>query len=78
MSKRKILKRSRVKPFLKYANMQHLMPTRYVVDIDVKKTAGQVCVCVFGGRGVVCVYARLCGCVCVCECVCNVCVCRLT
>ena len=29
MSKKKILKRSKVKPFLKFVNYQHLMPTRY-------------------------------------------------
>lgn len=37
MSKKKILKRSKVKPFLKYINYQHIMPTRYVVsDIDLR------------------------------------------
>eukprot|EP00178_Gracilaria_changii_P008916 TRINITY_DN2658_c0_g1_i2.p1 TRINITY_DN2658_c0_g1~~TRINITY_DN2658_c0_g1_i2.p1 ORF type:complete len:158 (-),score=20.53 TRINITY_DN2658_c0_g1_i2:47-469(-) len=36
MSKKKILKRSRVKPFIKYINYNHIMPTRYSVDIDVK------------------------------------------
>jgi len=37
MSKKKILKRSRVKPFIKYVNYQHLMPTRYqVADIELK------------------------------------------
>ena len=35
MNKAKILKRSRVKPFVKYVNYQHMMPTRYSVDIDV-------------------------------------------
>lgn len=35
MSKTKILKRSKVKPFIKYVNYQHLMPTRYTVDLDV-------------------------------------------
>ena len=37
MSKEKIAKRSKVKPFLKYVNYSHLMPTRYVVDLDLKK-----------------------------------------
>ena len=36
MSKKKILKKSKVKPFLKYVNLQHVMPTRYAVDIDLK------------------------------------------
>lgn len=36
MSKKKILKRSRIKPFVKYVNYNHIMPTRYSVDIDVK------------------------------------------
>jgi len=37
MSKEKIEKRSKMKPFLKYVNYSHLMPTRYVVDLDLKK-----------------------------------------
>jgi len=38
MSKKKIVKRSKVKPFVKYVNYNHLMPTRYTVtDIDVKQ-----------------------------------------
>lgn len=36
MSKKKILKRSRVKPFVKLVNYTHLMPTRYSVDVDVR------------------------------------------
>merc|ERR1712137_1040653 len=37
MSKKKILKRSKIKPFLKYVNYQHIMPTRYMVsDIDLR------------------------------------------
>ncbi|KAL0480477.1 ribosomal protein L27 [Acrasis kona] len=36
MSKRKISLRSHVKPFVKTFNYQHLMPTRYGVDIDLK------------------------------------------
>ena len=37
MSKAKVEKRSKVKPFLKYVNYTHLMPTRYTVDMDLKK-----------------------------------------
>ena len=37
MSKKKIAKRSKIKPFVKFVNYNHVMPTRYVVDIDVKK-----------------------------------------
>jgi len=37
MSKKKILKRSHIKPFLKYVNYNHIMPTRYQVnDIDLR------------------------------------------
>ena len=34
MTKEKITKRSKIKPFVKYLNYSHLMPTRYVVDMD--------------------------------------------
>lgn len=38
MSKAKVEKRSKVmKPFIKYVNVRHVFPTRYVVDLDVKK-----------------------------------------
>lgn len=38
MSKRKVEKRSKcMKPFVKYVNVRHVFPTRYVVDMDVKK-----------------------------------------
>merc|ERR1712080_712626 len=37
MGKKKVLKRSKIKPFVKYVNYNHIMPTRYAVDIDVKK-----------------------------------------
>merc|ERR1712226_913396 len=37
MNKRKIEKKSKMKPFIKYVNYNHLMPTRYQVDLDVKK-----------------------------------------
>ena len=36
MSKKKVLRRSRVKPFVKCVNYQHMMPTRYTVDIDLQ------------------------------------------
>ncbi|GAB5357083.1 hypothetical protein AAMO2058_000343800 [Amorphochlora amoebiformis] len=36
MSKKKIAKRSKCKPFVKFINLRHIMPTRYQVDIDVK------------------------------------------
>lgn len=36
MSRKKIEKRSRIKPFIKFVNYNHIMPTRYSVDIDVK------------------------------------------
>jgi large subunit ribosomal protein L27e len=36
-SKKQFLKRTTVKPFVKYVNFNHLMPTRYVVgDFDLK------------------------------------------
>merc|ERR1712025_154459 len=37
MSKRKIAKRSKIKPFLKVINYNHVMPTRYSVDISFDK-----------------------------------------
>jgi len=38
MSKAKVEKRSRtIKPFVKYINVRHIFPTRYVVDMDLKK-----------------------------------------
>ena len=37
MSAKKVAKRSKIKPFVKFVNFNHVMPTRYVVDIDVKK-----------------------------------------
>ena len=38
MSKKKILKKTNIKPFIKCVNLNHLMPTRYVVtgEIDFK------------------------------------------
>mmetsp|Transcript_7316 Transcript_7316/g.10999 ORF Transcript_7316/g.10999 Transcript_7316/m.10999 type:complete len:143 (-) Transcript_7316:110-538(-) len=37
MSKTKVTKRSKMKPFIKAMNYNHLMPTRYSVDMDLKK-----------------------------------------
>ena len=37
MSQKKIEKRSKIKPFLKTLNFNHIMPTRYSVDFDLKK-----------------------------------------
>eukprot|EP00928_Gymnodinium_smaydae_P077203 TRINITY_DN6042_c0_g2_i1.p1 TRINITY_DN6042_c0_g2~~TRINITY_DN6042_c0_g2_i1.p1 ORF type:complete len:173 (-),score=43.49 TRINITY_DN6042_c0_g2_i1:50-493(-) len=34
MSKKKIAKRTRVKPFVKYVNYNHMMPTRYQVPTE--------------------------------------------
>eukprot|EP00448_Togula_jolla_P002911 CAMPEP_0170619188 /NCGR_PEP_ID=MMETSP0224-20130122/27383_1 /TAXON_ID=285029 /ORGANISM="Togula jolla, Strain CCCM 725" /LENGTH=147 /DNA_ID=CAMNT_0010945261 /DNA_START=42 /DNA_END=485 /DNA_ORIENTATION=+ len=34
MSKKKVAKRTRVKPFLKYVNYNHFMPTRYQVPSE--------------------------------------------
>merc|ERR1711953_130239 len=34
MSKKKISKRTRVKPFVKYVNYNHIMPTRYSVPSE--------------------------------------------
>lgn len=36
MTKKQILKRTNIKPFVKCINLQHVMPTRYSVDIDLK------------------------------------------
>jgi len=37
MSQKKVLKRSKVKPFIKFINLNHLMPTRYsLTDLDLK------------------------------------------
>merc|ERR1719240_871275 len=35
MSKKKITKRLRVKPFLKYINYNHIMPTRYQIPAEI-------------------------------------------
>merc|ERR1712088_437009 len=38
MGKKKIAQRSKIKPFLKVINYNHLMPTRYSVDLAFDKT----------------------------------------
>merc|ERR1711911_159763 len=38
MSKKKVSKRSKIQPFLKVVNYNHMMPTRYSVDISFDKT----------------------------------------
>merc|ERR1712138_7245 len=41
MSKKKIAARSRIKPFVKALNYNHIMPTRYVLkDVALKTTVG--------------------------------------
>lgn len=37
MSQKKIAKRSKVRPFVRTFNVAHVFPTRYSVDLDVKK-----------------------------------------
>jgi large subunit ribosomal protein L27e len=42
MSKEKVEKRSKaMKPFIKYVNVRHIFPTRYVVDLDLKKAVDE-------------------------------------
>lgn len=36
MGQKKVAKRSKVKPFIKAVNYNHIMPTRYNLDVDVK------------------------------------------
>jgi large subunit ribosomal protein L27e len=36
MSQKRIAKRSKLKPFVKIVNYNHLMPTRYALDVDLK------------------------------------------
>merc|ERR1711990_872100 len=38
MGKKKMTKRSKIKPFVKGVNYNHLMPTRYSVDVAVNKS----------------------------------------
>ena len=39
MSQKKIQKRSKIKPFVKFINYNHVMPTRYQVDLDLKNVS---------------------------------------
>ncbi len=42
MSKAKVEKRSKeIKAFVKYVNLRHVFPTRYVVDLDLKKAVDE-------------------------------------
>eukprot|EP00429_Kryptoperidinium_foliaceum_P050824 CAMPEP_0176127040 /NCGR_PEP_ID=MMETSP0120_2-20121206/64138_1 /TAXON_ID=160619 /ORGANISM="Kryptoperidinium foliaceum, Strain CCMP 1326" /LENGTH=200 /DNA_ID=CAMNT_0017462009 /DNA_START=79 /DNA_END=676 /DNA_ORIENTATION=- len=42
MNKAKVEKRSKaMKPFVKYMNLRHVFPTRYVVDLDLKKAVDE-------------------------------------
>jgi large subunit ribosomal protein L27e len=42
MSKKKVEKRSKtMKPFVKYINVRHVFPTRYQVDMDLKKAVDE-------------------------------------
>mmetsp|Transcript_11231 Transcript_11231/g.21019 ORF Transcript_11231/g.21019 Transcript_11231/m.21019 type:complete len:146 (+) Transcript_11231:185-622(+) len=42
MSKKKVEKRSKcMKPFVKYINVRHVFPTRYTVDMDMKKAVDE-------------------------------------
>ena len=41
MGKAKMEKRTKIKPFVKVLNFNHLMPTRYSVDIELKKVVDE-------------------------------------
>jgi large subunit ribosomal protein L27e len=41
MGKAKFEKRTKIKPFVKKINFSHLMPTRHMVDFDLKKVIGE-------------------------------------
>lgn len=41
MGKKKVEKRNKIKPFVKIINFNHLMPTRYSVDIELKKAVDE-------------------------------------
>ncbi|RIA95095.1 ribosomal L27e protein family-domain-containing protein [Glomus cerebriforme] len=44
MGQKRIAKRSRIKPFIKVINYNHLMPTRYTFELeDLKQTVTQDC-----------------------------------
>jgi len=37
MGQKLVAKRSKVKPFVKVVNFNHIMPTRYSLDVDLKQ-----------------------------------------
>ena len=39
MSKKRTLKRSKVKPFIKIINLNHIMPTRYTLELEPLKNS---------------------------------------
>ena len=39
MTKKTILNRSKVKPFVRFVNYTHIMPTRYSVDVDLSNVS---------------------------------------
>lgn len=42
MNKTKVEKRTKsMKPFVKYVNVRHIFPTRYIVDLDLKKAVDE-------------------------------------
>ena len=42
MNKARVEKRSKaIKPFVKYMNVRHVFPTRYQVDLDLKKAVDE-------------------------------------
>ncbi|KAI3635092.1 hypothetical protein MIR68_006658 [Amoeboaphelidium protococcarum] len=41
MGQKRMAKRSRIKPFLKVVNFQHMMPTRYALDADLKNLVSE-------------------------------------
>lgn len=42
MKKETVEKRTKtMKPFIKYMNVRHIFPTRYVVDLDLKKAVDE-------------------------------------
>ncbi|CAE7704949.1 RPL27, partial [Symbiodinium microadriaticum] len=41
MGKAKIEKRTKIKPFVKVVNFNHIMPTRYAADFDLKKVVDE-------------------------------------
>lgn len=41
MSQKKVAKRSRIRPFVKVVNYNHIMPTRYSLEVDLKTFVNQ-------------------------------------